>query len=206
MSKELSTEEKIREAAKNVFIAKGFDGCTSREIAKAAGMNVALVNYYFCSKKQLFKLVFEAAMEDFMLSTVEVFKKDLSLESKMRIFIEREYEFLTMHPDIPRFILSELSRGDKCEFDHAGILDKIADTGVFEELLDAQEKGIIRKIDLTNLMLLIMSNCHYPFMAKPLMKYLNSLSEEEYQERLMLQKQYVTEMLIGYLFLPKTNI
>lgn len=205
MSKELSTEEKIREAAKHVFIAKGFDGCTSREIAKAAGMNVALVNYYFCSKKQLFKLIFETAMEDFMLSTVEVFRKDLSLESKMRIFIEREFEFLTMHPDIPRFILSELSRGDKCEFDHAGILDKIASTGVFEELLEAQEKGVIRKIDLTNLMLMIMSNCHYPFMAKPLMKYLNSLSEEEYQERLMLQKQYVTEMLIGYLFIPKTN-
>lgn len=205
MSKELSTEEKIREAAKNVFIAKGFDGCTSREIAKAAGMNVALVNYYFCSKKQLFKLVFEAALEDFMLSTVEVFKKDLSLESKMRIFIEREFEFLILHPDIPRFILSELSRGDKCEFDHAGILDKIAETGVFEELQDAQEKGVIRKVDLTNLMLLIMSNCHYPFMAKPLMKYLNGLSEEEYQERLMLQKQYITEMLIGYLFIPKTN-
>lgn len=205
MSKELSTEEKIREAAKNVFIAKGFDGCTSREIAKASGMNVALVNYYFCSKKQLFKLVFEAAMEDFMLSTVEVFKKDLSLESKMRIFIEREYEFLTLHPDIPRFILSELSRGDKCEFDHAGILEKIAHTGVLKELLDAQEKGIIRKIDLTNVMLMIMSNCHYPFMAKPLMKYLNGLTEEEYQERLTLQKQYVTEMLIGYLFIPKTN-
>jgi len=205
MSKELSTEEKIREAAKNVFIAKGFDGCTSREIAKAAGMNVALVNYYFCSKKQLFKLVFDAAMEDFMLSTIEVFKKDLSLESKLRIFIEREYEFLTTHPNIPRFILSELSRGEKCEFDHAGILEKIAETGVFEELLEAQEKGIIRKIDLTNLMLMIMSNCHYPFMANPLMKYLNRLSEEEYQERLTLQKQYVTEMLIGYLFIPKTN-
>lgn len=206
MSKELSTEEKIREAAKSVFIAKGFDGCTSREIAKAAGMNVALVNYYFCSKKQLFKLIFETAMEDFMLSTVEVFRKDLNLESKMRIFIEREFEFLTSHPDVPRFILSELSRGDKCEFDHAGILEKIARTGVFEELSEAQQKGIIRKVDLTNLMLLIMSNCHYPFMAKPLMKYLNSLTEEEYQERLTLQKQYVTEMLIGYLFLPKTNI
>ena len=133
MSKELSTEEKIREAAKNVFIAKGFDGCTSREIAKAAGMNVALVNYYFCSKKQLFKLVFDAALEDFMLSTIEVFKKDLSLESKLRIFIEREYEFLTTHPNIPRFILSELSRGEKCEFDHAGILEKISETGVFED-------------------------------------------------------------------------
>jgi TetR/AcrR family transcriptional regulator len=205
MSKERSTEEKIREAAKNVFIAKGFDGCTSREIAKAAGMNVALVNYYFCSKKQLFKLVFDAAMEDFMFSTVEVFTKDLSLESKMRIFIEREYEFLTLHPDIPRFILSELSRGDKCEFDHAQILEKIEATGVFEELRQAQEQGIIRKMDLANIMLMIMSNCHYPFMAKPLMKYINQLSEEEYQERLMLQKQYVTEMLIGYLFSPKNK-
>lgn len=205
MSKELSTEEKIREAAKNVFIAKGFDGCTSREIAKAAGMNVALVNYYFCSKKQLFKLVFDAAMEDFMLSTVEVFTKDLSLESKMRIFIEREYEFLTLHPDIPRFILSELSRGDKCEFDHAQILQKVEATGVFEELREAQEQGIIRKMDLANIMLMIMSNCHYPFMAKPLMKYINQLTEEEYQERLTLQKQYVTEMLIGYLFSPKNK-
>lgn len=205
MSKELSTEEKIREAAKHVFIAKGFDGCTSREIAKAAGMNVALVNYYFCSKKQLFKLVFDAAMEDFMFSTVEVFTKDLSLESKMRIFIEREYEFLTSHPDIPRFILSELSRGDKCEFDHAQILQKVEATGVFEELREAQEQGIIRKMDLANIMLMIMSNCHYPFMAKPLMKYINQLSEEEYQERLTLQKQYVTEMLIGYLFSPKNK-
>lgn len=205
MSKERSTEVKIREAAKNVFIAKGFDGCTSREIAKEAGMNVALVNYYFCSKKQLFTLVFEAAMEDFMFSTVEVFKTDLSLEAKLRVFIEREYEFLTLHPDIPRFILSELSRGDKCEFDHAKILEKIGSTGVFEELLEAQEKGIIRKMELTNIMLLIMSNCHYPFMAKPLMKYLNSLTDDEYQERLMLQKQYVTEMIIGYLFIPNTN-
>ncbi|MNK05058.1 putative HTH-type transcriptional regulator YttP [compost metagenome] len=205
MSKELSTEEKIREAAKRVFVEKGFDGCTSREIAKEAGMNVALVNYYFCSKKQLFKLVFEAVMEDFMLSTVEVFKKDLSLESKMRIFIEKEYEFLTLHPDIPRFILSELSRGDKCEFDHAKILEKVGKTGVFEELIEAQEKGIIRKMDLTNIMLLITANCHYPFMAKPLMKYINKLEEEQYTERLMLQKQYVTEMLIGYLFIQKNK-
>lgn len=205
MSKEQSTEEKIREAAKSVFIAKGFDGCTSREIAKEAGMNVALVNYYFCSKKQLFKLVFEAVMEDFMLSTVEVFKKDLSLESKMRIFIEKEYEFLTLHPDIPRFILSELSRGDKCEFDHAKILEKVGNTGVFEELIEAQENGVIRKMDLTNIMLLITANCHYPFMAKPLMKYINKLEEEQYTERLMLQKQYVTEMLIGYLFIQKNK-
>ena len=54
MCKTSSTEEKIKEAAKRVFLGKGFSGCTSREIAKEAGMNVALVNYYFRSKNQLF--------------------------------------------------------------------------------------------------------------------------------------------------------
>ncbi len=205
MSKELSTEEKIREAAKRVFVEKGFDGCSSREIAKEAGMNVALVNYYFCSKKQLFKLVFETVMEDFMMSTLEVFKRDLSLESKMRIFIEREYEFLTSHPDIPRFIISELARGDKFEFDPRSILEKIEATGVFGELRKAQEEGIIRKMDLTNLMILISANCQYPFVGKPLMKHLNRLDEDQYTEVMMLQKQYVTEMLIGYLFIQKNK-
>jgi TetR/AcrR family transcriptional regulator len=205
MSKEVSTEEKIRVAAKRVFVEKGFDGCSSREIAREAGMNVALVNYYFCSKKQLFKLVFETVMEDFMITTLEVFKTELSLESKLRIFIEREFEFLTLHPDIPRFIISELARGDKFEFDPRSILQKIEDSGVFEELSRAQEQGVIRKMDLTNLIVLISANCQYPFVGKPLMKHLNKLDENQYADLLMLQKQYVTEMLIGYLFIPKTN-
>lgn len=203
IKKELSTENKIREAAKNVFVAKGFDGCTSREIAKEAGMNVALVNYYFCSKKQLFKLVFETVMEDFLTATLEVFKRDLDLESKLRIFIEREFEMYTSHPDIPRFIISELSRGEKFEFDPTSILKKTEETGVFDEFRKAQEEGIIRKMDITNMMMMIAANCQYPFVGKPLMKHINGLNEEEYKEVMMLQKQYVTEMLIGYFFIQK---
>ncbi|MFM7388296.1 MAG: TetR family transcriptional regulator [Bacteroidota bacterium] len=48
------TEQKIKDAALTVFIQKGFVNCTSREIAREAGMNVALVNYYFRSKSKLF--------------------------------------------------------------------------------------------------------------------------------------------------------
>jgi AcrR family transcriptional regulator len=80
MKKDQSTEEKIKEAARTVFLTKGFEGCSSREIAKAAGMNVALVNYYFRSKSQLFELIFKAALEDFMLSMIQVFSSDQSLE------------------------------------------------------------------------------------------------------------------------------
>lgn len=206
MEIELSTEEKIRKAALSVFVAKGFTGCTSREIAKEAGMNVALVNYYFCSKKQLFKLVFETVMHDFLIQTMEIFKSDLDLESKVRIFIEKEYEFQTIHPDIPQFIISELSRKDnKFEFDTKPIIKKITETGVFDELKKAQDAGIMRKMDIVNIMILIISNCQYPFIGKTLIKNINELSDEQYSNVLMLHKQYVIEMLVNYLFINKSK-
>ena len=105
-----STEEKIKEAAKRVFIAKGFAGCTSREIAKEAGMNVALVNYYFRSKNQLFLIIYQTVMEDFMVSMVEVFATSLSLKEKISLLIDREYDFLSKHPESPTFILNEMEK------------------------------------------------------------------------------------------------
>lgn len=203
INKDISTEEKIKEAARNVFLSKGFEGCTSREIAKAAGMNVALVNYYFRSKSQLFKLIFEAAMEDFILSMVQVFNTEQTLENKMRIFIEKEYEFLSKHQELPVFILNEINREDGCCINHDLFFQKIADTGIFEECLKAQEEGKMRKINLLSITLLIMSNSQYPIMSKNLMQLIHKQTEEEYKSHLLIHKQYVTEMLIDYLFIKK---
>lgn len=201
MEKDISTEEKILITAKQIFISKGFEGCTTREIAKQSGINIALINYYFCSKKLLFKQVFKSVMQEFAFSLTEVFRMELSLKDKFKIFIEKEYDFLASHPDIPKFIISELGREEKFEFDSSKAIEKIAETGLFKELLEAQEAGVIRKMSLTNLMMLIVSNCQYPFVGKPLMMHLNKLEDKEYSEMLVLQKQYVTDMLVSYLFL-----
>lgn len=203
MKKDTTTEEKIKEAARTVFLTKGFEGCSSREIAKAAGMNVALVNYYFRSKSQLFQLIFKAAMEDFMESMIYVFSTDQPLEDKMRIFIEREFDFLSKHPELPNFIINEMNREDACSSnEHSAILEKIAETGIFNDCQKAQAEGKMRKMNLISLTLLVMSNCQYPVMAKNLMQSIHQLTKEEYDEQIVLHKGYVTEMLVQYLF-PK---
>lgn len=203
MKKDITTEEKIRDAAKVVFHTKGFKGCTSREIAKAAGMNVALVNYYFRSKSKLFELIFAASMEDFMLSMVQVFGANLSLEEKIRIFIEREFEFLKAHPELPIFILNEMNRQEGCDLEEMQIFEKIASTGIFNECNKAQEEGKMRKMSILSITLLVMSNCQYPVMAKNLLQSIYKLSDDEYSEQLLLHKRFVTDMIIDYLFLKK---
>ncbi len=204
MKKDATTEEKIKEAARQVFLAKGFAGCSSREIAKAAGENVALVNYYFRSKEQLFKIIFEAAMEDFILSMIQVFSSELTLEEKMRIFIEREYAFLEKHPELPSFIVNEMNREDGCNIDHHSLFQKVAETGIFEQCIQAQQEGKMRKIGLPSIPILIMSNCQYPIMAKNLFKNLHDLTDDQYMEILEDHRKLVTDMLVNYLF-PKSD-
>ena len=203
MERDHTTEAKIKDAARRVFISKGFNGCTSREIAKEAGMNVALVNYHFQSKGHLFDLVVSSVMEDFTLSMIDIFHTNMSLINKTRIFIDKEYEFLSKYPEIPNFIVNELGKKDKSFFDCLDIKEKLFETKIFEQIEEAQKNGEMRKIDLVSIMLLMMSNCHFPFIAKPMIQTINSLEEEQYRSQLIIHKQYVTEMIIGYLFPSK---
>ena len=204
MERDLSTETKIKDAAKRIFITHGFNGCTSREIAKEAGINVALLNYYFKSKGQLFDVIISSVLKDFTLSIIEVLKNNMSLVNKVRILIEKEYDFLSKHPEIPNFIINELGKKDKNFFECLDIATQFHETNIFQQVLEAQASGEMRKIEFVSLMLLVMSNCHFPFMAKPMIKTIHSLEDSQYNEYLVVHKQYVTEMLINYLF-PKNS-
>jgi AcrR family transcriptional regulator len=203
MCKTSSTEEKIKEAAKRVFITKGFSACTSREIAKEAGMNVALVNYYFRSKNQLFLIIYQTVMHDFMLSMMEVFTTELSLKEKVSLLIDREYEFLTKHPEIPTFVMNEMARNKDSELQIHEALSSFADTGVFIEVANAQKKGEMRQVDMVSITMIIMANCQHPFMARLLTKQLHGMSDAQYDQQIVNHKEIIKEMIIQYLFPTK---
>jgi|APGre2960657444_1045066.scaffolds.fasta_scaffold59404_1 AcrR family transcriptional regulator len=204
MQKDISTEIKIKEAATRVFVAKGFNGCTSREIAKESGMNVALVNYYFKSKGQLFEIVISTIIENFSKSMFEIFKSDLSLESKIRIFIEKEYEFLDKHPEIPNFIISELNKKEELILENFHFSEAMLDAKVPSQVIDAQNNGSMRRINLVNIIMILISNTHFPFMGKALIKSIHTIEGNEYKNHLLIHKQHVTEMIMSYLF-PLNN-
>ena len=143
-----SSEDKIKAAAKRVFILKGFSGCTSREIARESGMNVALVNYYFRSKDKLFQIIFQTVLEEFMLSMYSVFSSDAPLQDKIKVLIEREYDFISKNPEIPGFIINELSRENKESSEVVEMLNKISASGVMKQAEEAQQRGEMRKIDI----------------------------------------------------------
>ncbi len=198
--KNTSAEQKIRAVAKQIFMRNGFEGCSSRDIAKEADVNVAMVNYYFKSKSELFKAIFMDTTADLMETMIDVFNRPVALKSKFRLFIEKEYEFLNKCPEIPLFIISELSRSKDETLGMDSVFNQIQSLPFYSDCLKAQESGEMRKIEMPSLMMLLLSNCHYPVLSRPLMKVMKGMSDEQFTEQIILHKQYVIEMLIDYLF------
>jgi TetR/AcrR family transcriptional regulator len=200
----LTTEEKILNAAKKVFLEKGFDRCTTRDIANEAGENVALVNYYFRSKAALFEKIFQDAIDEMMLSMINIFKSDIPLKEKISIFIDREYSFISTFPGLPNFVLSELNRVDGCRASNKSVFEKVLESGIFDQIQKAQDSGEMISIDLFGITTLLLSNCHFPFIAKNLLGSLMSMEEDEYLTKAIEHKEHAKNMIINYLF-PNQN-
>lgn len=104
------TEEKIFEAATEVFTEKGMDGARMQVIADHAGINKALLHYYFRTKDHLFNAVFEKIAGKLFMKFAPVFEKNLTLEEKLRFFFREHITFLQKNPRLPGFILNEINR------------------------------------------------------------------------------------------------
>jgi AcrR family transcriptional regulator len=104
-----STEEKIKEAAAKVFTQKGFAATRTRDIAEEAGINLALLNYYFRSKEKLFDLVMMESLQKFLLGVREILNDvNSSLTEKISQLASHYIDLLKVNTDLPLFILSEI--------------------------------------------------------------------------------------------------
>lgn len=109
IGKDSSSEEKIKEAARKVFTRKGYAATRTRDIAEEAGINLALLNYYFRSKEKLFsQVMMEKIQEFFGLLFPIMDDASTKLETKIELIVSSYIDMLSESPDLPLFVLSEM--------------------------------------------------------------------------------------------------
>lgn len=197
MAENENTENKILEAAKRVFIRKGMDGARMQEIADEAGINKALLHYYFRSKDMLFRAVFQVAFQFFVPRIIEKTQTDLPFFDKIRFFVHTYCELIESNPYLPVFIMNEINR------DPSGLLRIIRNSGVKPELIiamfdHAYEEGLIKKTDGREIFLNIIALCVFPYAARPLVEQILFNSDKAaYNVMLERRKSQVAEMIIN---------
>lgn len=196
MAKDQNTETRILESAKRVFQQKGMGGARMQEIADEAGINKALLHYYFRSKDKLFEAVFLDTLQQLGPQIQELLMADLPLFEKIDQFIERYIDLLLERPYLPSFVLYELNRDP----DH--LIQLITSTGVspkpillFNQIQQEIEEGNIKAIQPMDLVLNIISMCIFPFAAAPMVKGLFKIDHDTFKMVLQYRKKTIKEFV-----------
>lgn len=202
----LEVKKRILKEAKVLFIKNGYNGTSIRDIAKASDTNVAMVNYYFKSKYNLFEIIFEEAMEILTQKIFLTLGSDMPFFELIETWIHTYYEILFEYPQIPMFILNEVSLNPE------RLTTRIKSKNpfqAFEQIAKRIEnetaKGTIIETPSADFLLNIISLSLFPFMFGELAMALMDVSREKYSELIDNHKKYVVEFTINALQ-PNTKL
>jgi AcrR family transcriptional regulator len=196
MKADKSTEQKILEAAKLVFTEKGLDGARMQDIADKAGINKALLHYYFRSKDKLFEMIFVEEASRFMPRIIETLISDMPLFEKIEKFIDSYISLLIKNPMLPLFILNEINKNPE------GLAQKLWGTGrppiekVQEHINKEVQNGTIKPIPAIQLMMNMVSLCIFPFLAKPIVQWISGATPAQFIQLMEQRKKEVAKFVI----------
>ena len=169
--KDISTEERILEAAKEVFMKYGLYGARMQDIADTAKINKALLHYYFRSKEKLFDKVFEGALSKFF-EVIDVFANNsLPIKKRLFLYIDNIIDFYSEYPQMSMFIIKEIGHNPELLQQKIQAAKKNKTVMLIQVLEEEMKNKEIKKFDAAMFMINLQSLCSFPFMASPMFKH-----------------------------------
>lgn len=200
MVKDSNTEQRIIGAARRVFMRSGMAGARMQEIADEAGINKALLHYYFRSKEKLFDYILTEVIEKLASGIRETFSKDLTVKERLNSFVDVYIDVLLENKYLPLFILNEINHNPE------SFIKLLKDNMVihmgkfFGQVQDEAARGIIRPVHPLHLLLNTVGLIIFPFAVFPVISgiagpEMEGLLNNFLEERKLVVKDFINNAL-----------
>lgn len=195
-----TTMEKIRDAAQRLFVQQGFSATTTRDIAKEAGINLALVNYYYGSKQNLFRIIMIDHLKGFLSGLrVGINDPSRSLEEKFEFMADSYITMLLIQPDVPLFILTSLREEPDVLFNEVGIGPVLTDSLLMKEINDTLKAHGSTSISPYQIFINLMGLCVFPFVARPIMQMASGIDNDGYNQLMNERRSLIAKWMMAML-------
>lgn len=198
-----STEEKIKDTARELFLEKGLRGTTIREVAEKAGVNVALVNYYFRTKNKLFIAIFKEKFLTFNEAGYHIMtNEEKPFLERVEDFIDHYIELTLNQPNLPIFVLSELHFNDELKEVLANIKSTTKNkyVGILQKNINQEvAAGRMRAINYMKLEVSMMAMMTFPFLTRKMITRVEGLSDKAFEAFVLDWKEHVKTMILTFL-------
>lgn len=203
--KEAETRDRILDAAQRSMQRRGTAGARMQEIADAAGVNKALLHYYFRNKEQLAEAVFQRAAGRLLPPVIRELSSDHPLEQKVGSVVALYLEMLAQAPALPAYMLSEMhfhpERLPQLVERMSGLNPEQFAPVVLEVLarqIDTEvAAGRIRPIDSKQFLINLLSLCIFPFAARPMITMLMGGGDDGFTDMIQARKTALPEFFLG---------
>ncbi len=164
--------QKLLHAAERLFLCRGFASVSTTDIAREAGCNHALIHYYFGNKEDLFREVFLEKIRQILTTLMNYLEIERPIFEQIDKFIDVYFDLLTANPNLPFFIINELTlNAERRRYLRVNFVDKPITREVYQRvdvmIKKEIEQGNIRPIEPKDLLLDIAGVTVFSFIAVP---------------------------------------
>ena len=197
MQEPLVTQELILNAAREVFIRKGYSGARMQEIADVAGINKALLFYYFRSKEKLFHAIFTGVLEQIQNEILSILNSEMDLFDKLRFFFNFYIGILQKNSFVPGFLIHEVNQNAQMLVDTYKKAGFTLPVHFINQINDEIKRGRIKTIDPMQLLLNMLSLAIFPVIAAPLFQGIMNINDNSYNEIIEKRKTELADWVIN---------
>lgn len=200
------TERRILNAARRVFVRRGTAGARMQEIAEEAGVNQALLHYYFRSKDRLAAMVFREAAGRLIAEVTALLASDAPLEEKVERFVECYIDNVRRSPFLPGYVVAELHHHPErvtALLESAGAapgqLGRVLLARLGAQLDAAAAAGTLRPIAPEQFLANLMGLVVFPFLARPLLHTALGMDDDAFARFLDARRAELPRFILGAL-------
>jgi len=187
-----STEEKIKNAARTVFYKKGYAAARTRDIAEEAGINLALLNYYFRSKEKLFNIIMTETLSGFIQRMIVVLNDETTtLEKKTELIASKYIDLIIKEPEVPTFIISEIRNNPDMLLEKIPLKEIVNKSIFFKQHQKALEGNESIESNPLQFLMNLMGLIVFPFIAKPLIMGISGINTEAFNQMMLERKKMI---------------
>ena len=173
-----------------------------REIALKAGVNYALLHYYFKTKDKIFEIVFGEAFAMLFRQLSDALASEANIFDKIRLMVAGYVQTAQKHPQMPGFVMNELAgnfhlmmpvlKKHKAQNHVLRLFDRF-----YAEIEQAYQCGLIKKVNPKDLCTDILSMSLFPFVAKRCLAELIYEGEESFNRMIEQRIEYAANVIIN---------
>lgn len=195
--KDENAEQRILAAAKKVFLTKGMAGARMQDIADEAGINKALLHYYFRDKEKLFETIFLQEAQKFFPKIKMIFQSEQPLFEKIERFVNEYIDEMLANPYLPWFVMNEINRDPEKFLTRVWGEDSRPKPGKFLEQIEKEmKKGNIKRISPAHLLMNLLAMTIFPFCAKPMIMRNLKMNEQQFKEAMEQRRKEIPKFII----------